>query len=114
MDMKMVSPYNECCIGKFPGLCTICFKTSTRYLKFMLYHIVIWIFEILLMFPIFMPKLCSGGFKVMNNNLLYLYVNVNTVLCAVKVRHTPSGISRVSPLSTFYFLVYRTYFTFTV
>ena len=64
MDKKMVSPYNEGCIGKFPGLCTIFFKTSTQYLKFMLYQIVIWIFwDTLDFFPTFMPKLCSGGFK---------------------------------------------------
>ena len=30
----MVSPYNEWCIGKFPGLCTVFFKNSTRYSEF--------------------------------------------------------------------------------
>jgi len=42
INKKMISSYNEWCIGKFPGVCTISFNTSTRYLKFMFYHIVIW------------------------------------------------------------------------
>jgi len=29
--------------GVCPGLCTLFFKTSTSYLKFMLYYAVIWI-----------------------------------------------------------------------
>ena len=40
MDKKMLSPHTEWCIGKCPGLCTLFLKTSTWYLKFMLYHAV--------------------------------------------------------------------------
>ena len=60
---------NECpsifkwCFEKCPGLWAIFFKTITWYLKFMLYHKVISSFVILL-FSIFMPKLCSAGFKI--------------------------------------------------
>jgi len=42
MDKKMVSNHIEWWIGKCPGLCTIVFKTSILYLKFMLYHAVFW------------------------------------------------------------------------
>jgi len=35
---NMISPLIEWCIGKYPGLRSIFFKTSTRYLKFMHYH----------------------------------------------------------------------------
>ena len=41
MDKKMSSPHIEWCIGKSLGLCTIFFKTSKWYLKFMLSHAVI-------------------------------------------------------------------------
>ena len=44
IDKKAISPHIEWCFGKCPGLCTIVFKTSTRYLKFMHYHAVIQIF----------------------------------------------------------------------
>ena len=32
MDTKKISPPFKCCIGKYPGLCTIFFKTSQCYL----------------------------------------------------------------------------------
>ena len=35
-DKKMISPCIEWRIGKNPGLCTILFKTTPWYLKFML------------------------------------------------------------------------------
>ena len=38
MDKKMIPPHIELSIAKYPSLCTIFFKTSTWYLKFMLYH----------------------------------------------------------------------------
>ena len=41
IDKKMSFPHIERYIEIYPGLCTVVFKTSTRYLKFMLYHTVI-------------------------------------------------------------------------
>jgi len=38
---KLFPPHIEWCIGKYPGLCPIFFKTNAWYLKFMLYHAVI-------------------------------------------------------------------------
>ena len=61
MDKKMISPHIDWGIGKCPGLCTIIFKTSTWYLKFMLYYAVIKIcLGYLIKKIMFMPKLCSG------------------------------------------------------
>jgi len=77
MAKKMVSPYNECCIGQFPGLCTRCFKTSTRYLKFMLYHIVIWI---CLGYFRFFPFLCPNC-ALVDLNVLYTKNNRKTCFC---------------------------------
>ena len=59
-DKNMNSFHVEWCIGIYPSLCTIFFKTSIIwYLKFMLYHAAIQIFFILLTFSILMPK-CSA------------------------------------------------------
>jgi len=67
MDKKLILPHFEWCIGKCPGLCTIFFKTFTRYLKFMLYHAVICVVWDTLYFRFFLsivlPLLCSEGFK---------------------------------------------------
>jgi len=41
MDKIIICPHIKWCIEKCPGLCTMFFKTSTWYLKFMLYHAVI-------------------------------------------------------------------------
>jgi len=41
VDKRMTSPHVEWCIAKCPGLCTIFFKTSKWYLRFMFYHAVI-------------------------------------------------------------------------
>jgi len=40
-DKNIISPHIEWRIGKCPGLCTFFFKTSTWYLKFMLYYAAI-------------------------------------------------------------------------
>ena len=42
MDKKMISPLIEWCIGKCLNVCTIFFKTSKYYLKFMLFHVMFW------------------------------------------------------------------------
>jgi len=56
------------------GLCTLVFKTSTWNLEFMLYHVVFicGIFEIP---PMFLPKLCSGGFTLHINKCFFVLQN---------------------------------------
>ena len=70
MDKKNGSPYNEWCIGTFPGLCTIVFKTSTRYLKY---------------FALF----GSGGFKQFKRSILALLTqNFRYFVCRPQNLHT--------------------------
>jgi len=64
MNKKKISPHIKWCFGKCSELSTIFFKTSIWHLEFMLYHAVIFVLGIFEVFPMFMPKLCSGGFKV--------------------------------------------------
>jgi len=59
MDKKMIPPNIEWCIWRSPGLCTIFLKTSTVYLKFMLYHAVV---------------------KILLDNLKFFHLYAQTVL----------------------------------
>jgi len=58
VDKKIISSHSDWCFGKWPGLCTIFFKTSTWYLFFC--FLTQLFFGILkFFFSIFMPTLCS-------------------------------------------------------
>jgi len=62
MDKKMISPDIEWCIGIFPGLCTIFFKTSTGYLEFLLYYAVnLEIFGYFILFSFLCPTYALGA-----------------------------------------------------
>jgi len=62
MDKKMVSPNIEWCIGKVLVCAQFSLKFSHGTLSLCVTTQLFWLFGILKMFSIFMPKLCSGGF----------------------------------------------------
>ena len=62
MEKKMISP--QWCIGNCPSLCTIFFKTSTWYLKCMLYDAAILIVLVYFSPPPFVcPNYALEAFK---------------------------------------------------
>ena len=68
MDKNMTSSHIDWCIGKWLGLCKIFFRTSTWYLKFMLYHAVI--------SPFLCPN-CSGGFNTTFCSVLEVFTSLS-------------------------------------
>ena len=65
MDKKIISPHSGWCIGKCPGFCTVSSKLAHGNLSLcFITQLLRFVGILCVFFFIFMPTLCSEGFKI--------------------------------------------------